>query len=102
MIANTLYRYRQESNAYPTQGWGVINSTDEMFYFRYRSGRVSLTILKTPNQDLEDRNITAEFRERIDPDFDPAMPANVVEAFLNRWITTYLAGSDLRRQLTQS
>lgn len=102
MIANLQYQYQQESNAYPTQGWGVILSTNEMFYFRYRGSRVSLTILKTPNRDLEEDNIASEFMERIKPLANPAMPANVVEAFLNRWITAYLVGSDLRRQLADS
>jgi len=102
MSANSQYQYLQESKAHPTQGWGVILSTNEMFYFRYRGSRVSLTILKTQNKDIDENNIAAEFMERIIPLSNPAMPAEVVDAFLNRWITAYLEGSNLRRQLADS
>jgi hypothetical protein len=91
MIVNEQFRYEQESDAYPTQGWGEIFSTGEQFYFRYRSGRVGLKILRTAGRELNKGNIKANFSELIDTDSDPAMPLSAVKVFLTGWINNYLA-----------
>lgn len=93
--ANELYSYLQESNAHPTQGWGVINPTNEGYYFRYRSGRVKLAVLKTPSQKLDDLNIKAEFEEVIDM-VDAELPESMVKEYLSRWINEYLKGKPIQ------
>lgn len=100
MISQELYQYNSEWNAYRIQGSGTINSTGQMFYFRYESGCVRLTILKLQrNEDWIYNNIAAEYCEFFDHVDDSPMPLSIVLAFLNRLIGTYLAGSDLRRKL---
>jgi hypothetical protein len=78
------------SGAFPTQGEGVIEETGQVFYFRYRGGRASLTI----SQD--DRLVTGgsegvarRYEQRVVS--EDAMPLSLSTTLITAWLTLYLA-----------
>lgn len=95
-LQTDLFTYIQTGHASPTQGEGEIFATGESFHFRYRSGHVSLIVMRE-GDDAREANIVAEFKERIHPDFE-GMPPDMVEHYLISWLSAYVAGHRFRQR----
>lgn len=91
-----LYEFTEPPHGvHPTQAEGLITATNQAFYFRYRSGKVSLLISRTPEvvhyvRDSAEllRLLARRFQTEVDTGW--GMPTEQVTELVDQWVAQYI------------